>query len=50
MIPFSIPKAKDQPDLLQKIHSSAELQRLLLIASEENKADSSKYAPSFTEI
>jgi len=30
MIPFLIPKAKDQPDLQQKIHSSAELQRLLL--------------------
>jgi len=46
MIPFSIPKAKDQPDLLQKINSSAATSKIIpsppwQIASEETKADSS---------
>jgi len=46
MIPFPIPKAKDQPDLLQKIHSSAATSKIIpspswQIASEETTADSS---------
>jgi len=40
MIPFSIPIAKDQPDLLQKIHSSTATSKIITspswrIASEE---------------